>query len=632
MFGSNRRFSVTGSTLRSVPVGQTRANPVHRSSSPELSTMFGGGMLGNTGNTSVNVYASGPLASTTMLNSLVPEYEDYLRRYYHDIYYMDAVAGTAVDLMSAFPFSEYTLTGIDQKKLDKYAESLTRINVRSLMPEISTAYLVDGSSINSFLFNREEKIFIDLILYSVDNCVIQQVPFYSQDPMIVVNNTQQMIEFMNSRDKNAEAFLRLLPKDLVRTFSNAQFKLDPYTTLYLSRRTLPGAEPTSFLKRVLPIYILEKVLYRGTIVEANKRQRSMLHVAMGDDTHTFTPEEMAETVNQFQLADLDPLGAVIGTRNDVQASELRQGGDFWKWTDTIEQLVPYKLRALGIGEAFLSQDATFSNAETSLSVFMENLDQYRSFLTYETFTNKLFPIVAIANDYFKPGKKTDTNSRSALNYQASNSSDLEIPTVHWHKELSARDEDNMMDTLTTLTEKGFPVPMRMWAAAGRIDMSAYLHDLAQDKQVREQIAKASGLDPSKIGAAGDGMGDDNMQFARLRSLMEQASGRSAGHSLASLNGRVRPQNMLSRDFGEQGEVVGRTATGKPTYILNQKKAQALANDKIWKAMRSLKDPHNYNMALGRARDRMGGIPDLAGVPANHPTIKNRSGTKRRSPL
>ena len=631
MFGSNRRFSVTGSSIRSAPVGQSMNRPsVQRSRTPEISSMFGGGMLGNTGNTSVNVYASGPLASTTMLNSLVPEYEDYLRRYYHDIYYTDAVAGTCVDLMSSFPFSEYTLTGVDQAKLDKYAESLTRINVRSLMPEISTAYLVDGSSINSFLFNRDEKIFIDLILYSVDNCVIQQVPFYSQDPMIVVNNTQQMIQFMNSNDRNAKAFLRLLPQDLVHTFRQAAFKLDPYTTLYLSRRTLPGAEPTSFLKRILPIYLLEKVLYRGTIVEANKRQRSMLHVSMGDDTHTFTPEEMAETVNQFQLADLDPLGAVIGTRNDVQASELRQGGDFWKWTDTIEQLVPYKLRALGIGEAFLSQDANFSNAETSLSVFMENLDQYRSFLTYETFTNKLFPIVAIANDYFKPGKKVDTNNRSALNYQASNSSDLEIPTVHWHKELSARDEDNMMDTLSTLTEKGFPIPMRMWAAAGRVDMSAYLHDLAQDKDVRDKIAEASGLDPKKIGAAGSGMGD-GMEFAQLRSLMDQASGHSPGHSLANMTGRVRPQNMLSRDFGESGEVVGQTPTGKAKYILNQKGAQAKANDQIWRAMRSLKDPNKYKAALSRAAERLGGIPDMVGVPSDHPTSRGRS-TKRRSPL
>ena len=90
MFGSNRRFSVTGSNIRSAPVGQSMNRPsVQRSRTPEISSMFGGGMLGNTGNTSVNVYASGPLASTTMLNSLVPEYEDYLRRYYHDIYYTE---------------------------------------------------------------------------------------------------------------------------------------------------------------------------------------------------------------------------------------------------------------------------------------------------------------------------------------------------------------------------------------------------------------------------------------------------------------------------------------------------------------------------------------------------------------
>lgn len=635
MFGSSKRFSVQGSTLRSTRVGTGAApSSVARPQSPEMANMFGGGAMGNTGNTNVNVYASGPLASTTMLNSLVPEYEDYLRRYYHDIYYMDAVAGTAVDLMSSFPFSEYTLTGVEQSKLDKYAESLTRINVRSLMPEISTAFLVDGSSVNSFLFNKTEKIFIDLILYSVDNCTIQQVPFYSQDPDIVVRNTQSMIDFMNSKDKNAEAFKRMLPSDLRDTFSKPAFKLDPYTTLYLARRTLPGAEPTSFLKRILPIYILEKVLYRGTIVEANKRQRSMLHVAMGDDMHTFTPEEMAETVNQFQLADLDPLGAVIGTRNDVQASELRQGGDFWKWTDTIEQLVPYKLRALGIGEAFLSGDSNYSNAETSMSVFMENLDQYRSFLTYETFTNKLFPIVAIANDFFKPGRSINTNSRSALNYQVNNSSDLEIPTLHWHKQLSAKDEDNVIDTLETLTEKGFPIPMRMWAAAGKIDINSYLYDLSQDKQIRDKIAEAAGLDPSKIGAAGSGMGDDgDLQFAALRALADRAAGLSPGQSASRMGGRVRPQNLMSRDFGESGEVVGRTRTGKTTYIVNQKGEHQKANNNILKAMRALKDPNIRSNALARVSDKLGHIPNLSGVPSDHPSRKTGSDNSgRRTPF
>lgn len=553
-------------------------------------------MLGSPGNSNMSIYGSGPLNSVSLLNGLVPEQEDYLRRYYRDIYYLDAVAGTTVDMMSAFPFSDYTLTGCDNDKLEKYAESLSRLNIRSLMPEISTAYLVDGSSINSLIFNKREKLFVDLIMFSVDNCTINQLPFYSTDPEIVVKNTEAMVRFMGSKDPQAMALKRLLPPELINTFSQNAFKLDPLTTLYISRKTLPGSEPISFLKRVLPIYLLEKTLFRGTLVEANKRQRSMLHVTMGDDLHTFTPEEMAETVNQFQLADLDPLGAVIGTRNTVQATEIRQGGDFWKWSDTIDILTPYKLRALGISEAFLSGDATLSNTETALSVFLENLDAYRSFLTYETFTNKIFPIVAVSNDFFKKGKEVDTSRRSNLQYQLNNHKDLEIPTMHWHKRLEAKDEDNIMDTLSTLEEKGFPVPMRMWAAAGKIDMNAYYHDLQQDKEVRELISKYSGQ-PIRESGVEEGPGGDDNEFA----------------SIFNISSPIRRQNLLNRKM-ENADIKAQTKTGKDKYVINQRQANATANRNIAKAMLELEKPEIRAEALKRVRSTLGSIPNIIGAP------------------
>jgi hypothetical protein len=606
MFNLNQRFSVTGSNLRSTPTRELSGNPVAKSRHQEMSSVFGGaGQLGSPGNSSMGVYGSGPLNSVSLLNGLVPEQEDYLRRYYRDIYYLDAVAGTTVDMMSAFPFSDYTLTGCENNILEKYAESLSRLNIRSLMPEISTAYLVDGSSISSLIFNTREKLFIDLVMFSVDNCTINQLPFYSTDPEIIVKNTEAMVRFMKSNDKQAMALKALLPADLIRTFSQSAFKLDPLTTLYISRKTLPGSEPISFLKRVLPIYLLEKTLFRGTLVEANKRQRSMLHITMGDDTHTFTPEEMAETVNQFQLADLDPLGAVIGTRNTVAATEIRQGGDFWKWSDTIDIMTPYKLRALGISEAFLSGDATLSNTETALSVFLENLDAYRSFLTYETFTNKIFPIVAVSNDFFKKGKEVDTKRRTQLQYQLNNHRDLEIPILHWHKRLEAKDEENILDTLSTLQEKGFTIPMRMWAAAAKVDMNAYYHDLQQDEEVRKLIAKYSGQPEQPSGGAGgnEDMGDDEeMEFASIHNMSQP----------------VRRQNLLNRSMQQHGsEIKGQTKTGKDKYILNQRQANATANRRIAQAIIELEKPEVRSEALKRVRASLGSVPNIIGLPIDN---------------
>lgn len=597
MFSSSKRFSVNGSTgsVRSVKLHSPTKASAKSSASKETANLFGafglGGLVGNSG---MNVHATGPMASVNMLTYLVPEQEASLRTYYRDIYYYDPVCGAAIDLLSSFPFSDFTLTGVNSKLLEKYNESMARLNVRSLMPDISTGFLVDGQFIASLIFNIREKLFVDLIVYNADDCKIDKAPFYSADPSIVVRRTEAMAKFMAADDPQARAVRQTLPTSFIRALNSPAFRLDPLTALYLERKTLPGAEPISFLKRVLPIYLLEKTLYRGTLVEAMKRQRSMLHVQMGDDTHEFTPEEMAETVNQFQLADLDPLGAVIGTRNNVQASELRQGGDFWKVTDTYDILTPYKLRALGISEAFLSGDSNYSNVETALSVFMENADAYRSFLTFETFTNKIFPIVAIYNGFYKPGKEQHIKNRAQLVYQANNFSDLETPQLHWHKRLSAKDEDNVMDTLSTLEEKGFPIPLRMWAAAGKVDINAYYQDLEQDSAIRARIA-----DLTKGKATNGNEEEDFLEAATLKRL---TSG-------------VKRVPLLARDFGNSsGEVTAESKTGKRKAIYNQKKATAELNKKIAKAVSALADPNVRRTALNRVKAKTGRVPNLAGVP------------------
>lgn len=609
MFAPNRRFSVTGGGIRSTPVREQQRSVVTKSATREVANFLNAGFFANAGNTNLNVSASGPLGSLSMLTGLVPDSEDMLRKYYRDIYYYDAVAGAAVDLFSNFPFSDFSLTGAKEDRLEKYHESMVRLNVRSLMPEISAAYLVDGSFVSSLIFNERDKVFIDLLMYPVDDCKVETVPLYSTDPKITVRNNENLRRFMNSNEPQAQSIRQLLSPQLRQALSSPSFKLDPLTTLYIARRTLPGAEPISWLKRVLPAYLIEKALYRGTLVEVNKRQRSMLHVQMGDDTHEFSPEEMSETVNQFQLADLDPLGAVIGTRNNVQASEIRQGGDFWKWTDNIDVLTPYKLRALGISEAFLSGDAAYSNVETALSVFMENADAYRSYLTYEVFTNKIFPIVAVSNDFFKEGKEVSTGTRTRMTYQVNNPSDLEIPVVRWHKRLDAKSEDNMMDLLNSLEEKGVPIPLRMQAAAAKVDLESLMHDLEQDKSIRERIAKITGVPMPKPGALPGGGGDEEGggEFAAVLARLQRNANAKANNGLQRIP-------LLARNFGETGELKAKTKTGKDKYVRNQKEANARVNAMICKATSALADPHIKRNALKKVAAQLGRIPNILEVP------------------
>ena len=618
MFSTNKRFIFKQNKLITGQTGGVEQRSVSQLSNRKQVTadFFGSGFESFGGaNTSMNVYASGPVSNTKMMTGLIPEQESLLRTYYRDIYYYDSVAGSAVDIMSAFPFSDWTLTGAEANQIEKFSESLARLNIRALMPEVSLAYLVDGSFVGTMVFNKQEKVFIDLLIHAIDDCDIQVLPFYSSDPIIKVRNSAAIQGFLKSSEPEVQRLKKLIGPQLVQAMSAPGMKLDSLSTLYVSRRTLPGTEPTSYLKRVLSAYLIEKTLYRGTLVEATKRQRSMLHITMGDDTWEPTPQEMADTVNNFQLADLDPLGAVMATRNGVQATEIRQGGDFWKWTDNVDLLTPLKLRALGISEAFLSGDANFSNVETGMSVFMENCDAYRSYLTYKIFTNKIFPIVAIANGFYKKGKEQSIHNQTHLKYQANNHTDLVIPSVRWHKTLQVRNEDNMMDLLSVLNEKGIPIPLRMWAAASKVDLNTLYQDLAEDNAIKKKIAEITGQSPDDIAKPGtdatmlgnrDGGGDESDDS---EGYGEDATFASAIKRIMSPNS-VQRKSLLDRNFGEQAEVKGKTKTGKDKYIHNQREANQNINRTIAKVTTALADPNIKAQALKRARKTLGRIPSM----------------------
>ena len=137
-------------------------------------------------------------------------------------------------------------------------------------------------------------------------------------------------------------------------------------------------------------------------------------------------------------------------------------GDFVKWTDLYDQTTSMKLKSLGISDAFLSSDSTFNNAEQAVAVFMDNLAAYRSLFTHAVFTNKLFPLIAMAKGFFK--EKVETANGLSIK-KVNDYSQLDIPKVRWNKRLSASSDENMMASLEALSQKGVPIPMRLWIAA-----------------------------------------------------------------------------------------------------------------------------------------------------------------------
>lgn len=530
-----------------------------------------------------------------------------LSLFYRDIYLFDNTAGSAVDIQSSFPFSTWELRGLDHEELKIYDDALARLNIMEMMPQISTAYLVDGFFCGSLVFDPATKQFMDTLIYDALQCAVIPSPFNNADPEINVRVSPATQQYMHSASEYAQQYINSMPRQFVEMLRSGAFTLDPVTTLFVARRALTDRAYVSYLHRILPMYLIEKTLFRGTLVEAQRRQRAMTHITAGDDTWTPSTEELHAYVAQFQMAEFDPLGGWVSTRNAVQATDLRPGGDFWKWTDMADILVPYKLRALGISESFLSGDASYASAESAYSTFLESQNAYRMHLTNRVFYTKLFPLIAVVNGLYKdPSKKARTNRIVDYLFNQTNRNNLKIPEIHWHKSLEAKGEDNMFDLLEKASEKGVPVPLKMWMAAANMDPEALMRDLKDDTALRAQLEEftgkntshesedESGDDDMDFGVAGDGA--EHEAYAAMRRELRRRTALPTAQSLAS--GGRRNRALLGRDFGESGEMfeLNKSGTGKK-YIYNQKAAVTKSNEQIVKIHSKTQRDKHYREQL-----------------------------------
>lgn len=540
-----------------------------------------------------------------MLTGLTPSSEMLLNKVYRDIYYNESVAGCAVDLISTLPFSEFSLGGLSAQKGNLrlvhrvYEETLERLNLRTLLPEMSVDYLVLGKHCSSLLYNKEKRSFTDVLPHDIDGLKIEPLPFYSQDPIITVKFAAEVMSILSrTNSKRVDRIKEHLGKTVVDSILAGGMELDPLSTIFIPRRTFTRTDTgTSYYRRILPIYLIEKNLYRGTLVESARRQRGILHLTLGDgDQWIPTVQDLEFITELFMGADSDPLGAIIATRTGIAVEEHRQGGDFWKSTDFNDSVLSHKLRALGISEAFLSGDASYATGDAALSVFIDTVRNFRDMMTRKLFYNKLFPLISLINGFTtKDGKLTvqedlmsRMSSEEALS-QLNDNSKLFVPSVHWTKQLKPEGDSSYIELLNTMSEKGVPVPLRAMAAAAGMDLDTLLRQQDEDIDVRRRIAeyvKRIDAFKPKDDDGGESLSAESV-LGENGDLISLAAADPTGKIKSSVLAKRGRIPILSRDYSS-AEPYELSKTGKPKHIFNRHAFEQRSNEKIIKALKKRK--------------------------------------------
>jgi len=542
-----------------------------------------------------------------------------------DMYMFDTIAGSAIDLMSNLPFSDFTLSGINDKKiLQTYARSCENLRLRKFFPSMSIEYLTDGAHQSTLDWDQSEGIFKSIISHDSLDIDVVELPTFGSDPLLTLRVSERMKKLakLAEKDPRIKKAVDGLPSIFKSMMSgkvqgggsgkNDEILLQPSSTVYIARQTYSWkSEGTSYLHRIIPIWLMEKAFIRGTTESIYQRQRPIIHITAGDGGE-YEPDdaELATIAELIKGASMDPVGAVIATRPDININEVVRGEDFWKWMDVNDQFAAAKLKALGISDAFLSGDSNFSTLEVSLSTFMEQLKAFRAMTTREFFNEKMFPSIAVAMD-FKKSKRdmrvtserelaspyTETSMRGNLIQtrkrggreefiaicdgssvadisQIKDITEYYIPTVDWHKQLGPTADTNYMDVLQQLTERGVPVPLRTIAAAGGMDIDKLMSQMDDDMELRTDLSK---------------------HMKKIKKLLGEDDG--GGFSdMSSFGNSARVRKARQRDYRETGATEqyrvrevdsrGKTRYATPKY---QRQLEERMNRETAKALQRIAD-------------------------------------------
>lgn len=460
----------------------------------------GSGNMGSPRGAGANIDMYNPiydrLDEGSIVEDWIPRDAAGLNQMFGLMYHRDHIAGSVVDIISDLIWDDYELHGIDDPEIKKvYLDCLTNMNILSALPGITREYLVLGRSVTSMIWDKNRGLFTDLISHDQSFLRITPIPVYGMDPKLDLLASPGLKRFLDSTDPRDLDAKQAIPSGYVKSLLNAGAEgvpLDPISTLFLPRRVFNyDYIGTSLYTRLISFWALEKALINATMSAARRRATPILHVKAGIENQWRPSDaELQEIAGLFMSADQDPVGAVVTTRNGIDATEVKSGTDLYKWSDEWQMLTEGKMRALGANDSLLSGEATYTNQDAARNFLMEKANALRDTITHRLFYRKLFPLIARLHGFVKDKGSIKSGVKpTQREILAIPESDLIIPTIKWKKDLVQSANVSKLDILEKMEEKGVPITLKNWASAGGVSLADQIGELEVDAELRRRISE-----------------------------------------------------------------------------------------------------------------------------------------------
>jgi len=460
------------------------------------------------------------LEDGSVVESMIPTDPVLIHMMLRKIYLRDAISGSVVDIYSSLPWGKlYELIGVDDPKvLQMFHDMVEALGVWSELPMISREFQIIGRSMSSLAFNERLGHWDAMVPIDPDNARLTPMPYSGTKPLIDVLASPAWRKFAASTDPRVVSIKETMNPEFLQMLQNSSgyIPLDPLNTLFLARRVNQYDHiGTSLFSRILPAWAYETALWNASLTGVRRRNRSILLLTAGlEDSWEPEEEEIQSLVSLFMQADEDPTGAVVGIRNGVEVSEVRDPTAIWGISQEYEFLSMVKMRALGVSEAYLSGETNVSNMESARTSLGKNISAFRDYMLREIFQRQLFPTFARIHNIRKRtqaelahkiriGPGPHLSVKAALDIPLDQ---LVMPTLITEDTMRPEQDIAYIELLTMLQEKGLPVPLRIWASSAGYDLDKAMAMMQEDTVLRKRLEQLGAQAPG--GGGGGDMGSD----------------------------------------------------------------------------------------------------------------------------
>lgn len=399
---------------------------------------------------------------------------------WREIYKRDATVSIATDMYAELPWSNFSLTGVDDPEIKKiYEDMFSNINLVPKLSEFTKDYLITGEFIPHAIFDASKGIWERVISLNPDYIKAEGIGLLLDQPLLWLRPTPEIKRLINATDPRVRKLQKLLPKEILNSVrQNREIYLDALNTSFIPRlNSSSDIRGTSIYTRIYRSTMYEDFVVNASLAVAQRNAAPLRIFKLGDPNTGWVPSEddQAALAEMLSMAESDPLAAIITHSSltvDLVGVSDRMLLISREW-DFIERV---KLLALGVAKSFLVGESSFAASVAGLQTLLERLANLRNRFETDWIVKKLMVPMAKMHGFYE---RTQAELDHGIRIESPEKR-LLVPDIKWEKDLVPTQDTAILSIWRDLKERGI-LSDRTYAQGSGIDL-----DLERKNQEEER--------------------------------------------------------------------------------------------------------------------------------------------------